>query len=144
MKRFVTKAILSMLSPAMLLGAFLLLHPSTAAAQDQDVKVIEVSAKKYEFSGSPIHIKKGTKVQLKVTSTDREHGVKLSVIADGAPSNSAPGLIVTSPQECVKVKKGETQTIEFVAQTPGTYSFKCCVDCGIGHHHMKGQIIVDE
>ena len=142
MKRFVTKAILSMLSPAMLLGAFLLLHPSTTAAQD--VKVIEMSAKKYEFSGSPIHIKKGTKVQLKVTSTDREHGVKLSVVADGAPSNSAPGLIVTCPQECVKVKKGETQTIEFVAQTPGTYSFKCCVDCGMGHHHMKGQIIVDE
>ena len=144
MKQFTLKATLSMLSPAMLLGAFLLLHPSATAAQDQDVKVIEMSAKKYEFSGSPLHIKKGTKVQLKVTSTDREHGVKLSVIADGAPSNSAPGLIVTSLQECVKVKKGETQTIEFVARTPGTYSFKCCVDCGIGHHHMKGQIIVDE
>ena len=32
--------------------------------------------------------------------------------------------------------------IEFVAQSLGTYSFKCCHTCGLGHKGMKGQIIV--
>jgi heme/copper-type cytochrome/quinol oxidase subunit 2 len=138
---------LSILRPIFFLCVFLLLHPASAVihAQDaQEVKVIQIDAKKYEFSGSPLHIKKGTKVQLKVTATDREHGVKITGIPDGGDSNTPQGLILASPQECWKIKKGETATIEFVAKTSGTYTFKCCVDCGLGHHRMKGQIIVDE
>ena len=50
----------------------------------------------------------------------------------------------TSAEECWKIKKQETVMIEFVAQTPGTYTIKCCVECGMGHGHMKGKIIVDE
>lgn len=144
MKRIRTKTILSMLSPAILLTLLVLSQPIPVAAQDQPAQAIEMTAKKYEFSGSPLHIKKGAKVQLKVTAADHDHGVKLSVIPDGAAANSPAGLILTSPQECWKIKKGESAIIEFVAQTPGTYSFKCCVDCGMGHRHMKGQIIVDE
>jgi heme/copper-type cytochrome/quinol oxidase subunit 2 len=137
----------SIFRTAFLLSVFLLLRPASAivhAQAPQEVKVIQVDAKKYEFSGSPLHIKKGTRVELKVTATDREHGVKLSVLPDGADPKTPPGLVLTSSQECWKIKKGETATIDFVAQTPGTYSFKCCVDCGLGHHRMKGQIIVDE
>jgi len=115
-----------------------------AQAQDQNVQVIDMTAKKYDFPPSPVHVKKGQKVQLKITSTDRDHGVKIPLVPDGADPKGAPGLTFTSPQECWKIKKQETVTIEFVAQTPGTYTFKCCVDCGMGHRHMKGQIIVDE
>jgi cytochrome c oxidase subunit II len=115
-----------------------------AQAQDQNVQVIDMTAKKYDFPPSPVHVKKGQKVQLKITSTDRDHGVKISATPDGTKSNSAPGLIFTSPEECWKIKKQETVMIEFVAQTPGTYTIKCCVECGMGHGHMKGKIIVDE
>ena len=113
-------------------------------AQDQNVQVIDMTAKKYVFPPSPVHVKKGQKVQLKITSTDRDHGVKIPLVPDGADPKGAPGLIFTSPEECWKIKKQETVSIEFVAHTPGTYTFKCCVDCGMGHRHMKGQIIVDE
>jgi len=113
-------------------------------AQDQNVQVIDMTAKKYDFPPSPVHVKKGQKVQLKITSTDRDHGVKIPLVPDGADPKGAPGLIFTSPEECWKIKKQETVSIEFVAHTPGTYTIKCCVDCGMGHRHMKGQIIVDE
>ena len=113
-------------------------------AQDQNVQVIDMTATKYDFPPSPVHVKKGQKVQLKITSTDRDHGVKIPLVPDGADPKGAPGLIFTSPEECWKIKKQETVSIEFVAHTPGTYTFKCCVDCGMGHRHMKGQIIVDE
>jgi len=114
-----------------------------ALAQEQKVQVIELTAKKYEYSGSPIHVKAGTKVQLKITATDHDHGFKMNPTPDGVDSNGSAGLVFSSPQECWQLKKGETSTIEFLAQTPGTYTFKCCHTCGLGHHGMKGQLVVE-
>lgn len=116
---------------------------SSVAAQDQNAQVIEITAKKYEYSNSPIHVKAGTKVQLKITATDHDHGFKIATVPDGAQPKGAEGLIFTSAQDCWQLKKGETTTIEFLAQTPGTYTFKCCHACGLGHKGMKGQIVVD-
>lgn len=112
--------------------------------QDQNAQVINMMAKKYEFNPSPLHVKKGQKIQLRITATDHDHGFKLSVFPDGADRKGTPGIVLADPQDCWKIKKGETATIEFVAQTAGTYSFKCCVDCGLGHRRMKGEIVVDE
>jgi heme/copper-type cytochrome/quinol oxidase subunit 2 len=113
-------------------------------AQDQNVQVIELAAKKYEYSPSPVHVKAGTKVQLKITATDHDHGFKIGAVPDDAQANGTAGLILTSPQDCWQLKKGETTTtIEFLAQTAGTYTFRCCHTCGLGHRGMKGQIVVD-
>ena len=116
---------------------------SLAQGQGQETQVIELSAKKYEYSPSPVHLKAGAKVQLKITATDHDHGFKIATTPDGAEGNSQPGLVFASPQDCWLLKKGETTTIEFLAQTPGTYSFKCCHSCGLGHRGMKSQIVVD-
>jgi cytochrome c oxidase subunit II len=112
-------------------------------AQNQNALVIEVTAKKYEYSISPVHVKIGTKVQLKITATDHDHGFKIAAFPDGALPSGAAGLIFTSAQDCWQLKKGETTTIDFLAQTAGTYTFKCCHTCGLGHRGMKGQIVVD-
>ena len=44
----------------------------------------------------------------------------------------------------LKIKKGETATVEYKAEKPGTVEFRCCVRCGLGHGRMKGKIIVKE
>lgn len=119
------------------------LHPLSGFAQDQQVQVIELKAKKYEFLPSPVHVKAGTKVQLKITALDHDHGFRIAVDPDGAKLSDKPGLGLISPQDCVQLKKGETTTIEFMAQTPGTYLFWCCHTCGLGHKGMKSQLIVD-
>lgn len=121
----------------------LLCMPTALRGQDQNVQVIEVTAKKYEFSPSPIHVKAGTKVQLKITAIDHDHGFALTGLPEGAKKGDKPGLVVSSPQDCVQLKKGKTTVIEFVAQTPGTYPFHCCHVCGLGHKKMKSEIIVD-
>jgi cytochrome c oxidase subunit 2 len=108
--------------------------PGSAPQADQNVKVIEMTAKKYEFSPSPVHVKAGTKVQLKISSLDRKHGIKIEAYPDGSDKKGDPGLVFSSKEECF---------VEFVAKTPGTYSFKCCVHCGLGHGGMKGQLIVE-
>lgn len=125
------------------LFAMLFSPSSLAQGQDQGTQVIELTAKKYEYSPSPVHVKAGTKVELKITATDHDHGFKIATVPDGSEPNNKPGLVLVSLQECWQLKKGETTTIEFLAQTPGTYAFKCCHTCGIGHRGMKGQIIVD-
>lgn len=130
--------------PASVLAfAIFLLLPGSASAQIQDVQIIEITAKKYEYSASPIHVKSGTKVQLKITATDHDHGFKIATVPDGALTNGAAGLVFTSPQDCWQLKKGETTTIEFLAQASGTYTFRCCHTCGVGHRGMKSQIVVD-
>lgn len=123
-----------------LVGGLLQMRP--AVAQDQQVQVIELTAKKYEYSPVPIHVKAGTKVQLKITAVDHDHGFKVTTIATG-DSSGKPGLVLTSPQDCWQLKKGTTTTIEFVAQTPGTYPFKCCHVCGLGHGGMHSEIVVE-
>ena len=111
---------------------------------DQDVQVIEVAAKKYEYTPSPIRVKRGVKVRLRITSLDKTHGFKINLSPDGSDKKNDSGLIFSSNNDdCFKLEKGLPTVVEFVARTPGTYSFHCCNRCGIGHGGMKGQIVVE-
>jgi len=113
-------------------------------APNGNVQVINMTAKKYVFTPSPIHVKKGTRVELRITAIDHRHGFKINIYPDGGSTKGAPGLEFTSPKDCWTLQKGQTVTIDFVARTPGHYPFKCCKFCGFGHMGMKGELIVDE
>ena len=114
-----------------------------APGATEGAQIIDVSAKKYEFNPSPIRVKQGTRVQLKITATDHVHGFRITEFPDGGDAKGKPGLVFSSPQDCRRIEKGQTETIEFVAQTPGKYPFKCCVHCGWEHRAMKGELIVE-
>jgi cytochrome c oxidase subunit II len=120
-----------------------MVRPGTASQADANTKVIELSAKKYEFSPSEIRVPKGTRVELKVHSVDEPHGVKLDVYPEGAKDKSTPGLVFDHPDENGKVTKGTDQVLDFLARAPGTYDFKCAKFCGFGHDRMKGKLIVE-
>jgi cytochrome c oxidase subunit 2 len=109
------------------------------------VKVIEISAKKYEFTPSEIRVKKGERVQLKIHSVDTTHGAKLELYPEGQKDKSTPpGLKFTEPDQNGKVQKDVDQVIEFVAVEAGTYDIKCAKLCGMGHGRMKAKLIVEE
>lgn len=112
---------------------------------DQAAQVIEMTARKYEFSPSQVHVKLGVKVQLKITAIDRDHGFTLVRNPMGNDSSPHPGLVFTSPvgSDGWKLNKGKETTIEFVARVPGTYEFNCSLVCGLHHGRMKGLLIVD-
>lgn len=114
-----------------------------SAGATEGVQVIDVSAKKYEFNPSPIRVRQGSRVQLKITATDHVHGFRITEFPDGTDTKGKAGLVFSSPQDCRRIEKGHTETIEFVALTPGTYPFKCCVHCGWDHRAMKGELIVE-
>jgi len=109
--------------------------------------VIEVVAKTFEFMPNEIHVKAGERVQIKLSSADRAHGLKLNLYPEGATEDGKPGLIFDQPQSDAKVEKHKDRVIEFVASRPGTYDFKCSVPCsmmGHGHDRMTGKLIVEE
>ena len=114
-----------------------------SAASAEGVQVITVTAKKYEFAPSPIRVKQGTKVRLNITAVDHAHGFKISPVPEGGETGGEPSLVFSSPQDCTKIEKGRTATVEFTAQKAGTYHFRCCVVCGFHHHSMKSELIVE-
>jgi cytochrome c oxidase subunit 2 len=116
-------------------GCFLLLlaggvavHHGRAqsAAEPQSTQEVQMTAKKYEFSPSTVEVAAGTKIIFKIKALDRSHGFEIEGVKDS----------------CVKIKKGETATVEYLAEKPGTVEFRCCSYCGFGHGGMKGKIVI--
>lgn len=106
--------------------------------------VIHVTAQKYHFDPSPIHVSDGATVELHIMAVDHAHGFLANIYPDRAAATPvSPALVFTHPQNCWKIEKGQEVVIEFVARRPGTYAFRCCNFCGFGHLGMKGEIIVD-
>jgi cytochrome c oxidase subunit 2 len=118
-------------------------QPLRAQVGNPGVQVIEVTAKKYEYNPSTIRVKKGTKIELKIHALDKTHGFKISQYPDGSDGKGAPGLVFTNFQDGWKIEKDNDTVIDFTANEPGTYSFKCSIFCGFGHMHMKGELIVE-
>jgi cytochrome c oxidase subunit II len=95
---------------------------ASAAVQPQ---VIEITAKKYEFSPSQVTLKKGQPVILRLTSTDRIHGFMsraLKVDTDITP--------------------GKTTYIAITPAADGTFMVICDHYCGTGHGNMKMKVTV--
>jgi cytochrome c oxidase subunit 2 len=87
---------------------------------------IKVTAKKFAFVPSAIHVKKGDHLKLVITATDHDHGFKLEAF-----------------QIDQLLKKGEATTVEFTADRAGTFPFECSHFCGLGHKKMKGALVVE-
>ena len=96
----------------------------TLAAQ-QAPRVIEVKAKKYDFDPAIIEVQQGERVVLRVTSTDRLHGIGIKKFGVDR-----------------EVPKGKTVDVEFVASEAGTFPVICTEDCGKGHDDMTGTLVV--
>src|SRR5947209_6339775 len=105
----------------------LLLATLLAAAGPDNVpeRVIQVTAKKFEFSPATIELQVGVPVVLELRSTDRKHGF------------AAPDLNVD-----VQADTGGVTRVRIVPDKAGTFEFHCSVFCGSGHEEMTGLIVV--
>jgi cytochrome c oxidase subunit II len=90
-------------------------------------KVIEISAKKFEFTPSQITLKKGEPVILRLSSSDRVHGFM-----------SKPLKIDTD----IPADKSEDVTV--TPETAGDFTVICDHYCGTGHGNMKMKVTVVE
>lgn len=92
-----------------------------------NLKVIEITAKKFEFSPSEITLKKGEPVILRLTSSDRVHGFM-----------SKPLKIDTD------IPDDATKDVAVTPDAAGDFTIICDHYCGIGHGSMKMKVTVVE
>lgn len=90
-------------------------------------KVIEISAKKFEFTPAQITLKKGEPVILRLHSSDRVHGFM-----------SKPLKIDTD------IPNDRAEDIALTPDSAGDFTVICDHYCGTGHGGMKMTITVVE
>lgn len=96
------------------------------ARADQSRRVVEISAKRFEFTPNQITLKKGQSVTLRLTSQDVKHGFfvkRLNLDADIVP--------------------GKATDVTFTPQTAGKFTSVCDNFCGVGHGDMRMTIVVE-
>jgi cytochrome c oxidase subunit II len=121
-RRFTISLIAGVAAAALVVSVF------AACAIAGDAKqVIQISAKKFEYTPNTIILKKGVPVVLELTSSDSMHGF------------NCPGLGIRSDIEPNKVNR-----LEFVPDNVGSFPFHCDNFCGSGHDRMTGTIVVNE
>jgi cytochrome c oxidase subunit II len=117
--RFVAVSVAAAICIMIIISAF-------AIAADTE-QVIQITAKRFEYSPKDITVKKGVPVVLEFKSLDRLHGF------------DCPSLGIRSDIPPQKVT-----TLRFVPQKVGTFPFHCDNFCGSGHEGMTGTITVTE
>ena len=90
-------------------------------------KVIEITAKKFEFTPNEITLKKGEPVILRLTTTDRVHGFM-----------SKPLKIDTD------IPADKTADVPVTPDSAGNFTVICDHYCGTGHGNMKMKVTVVE
>jgi cytochrome c oxidase subunit II len=90
-------------------------------------KVIEITAKKFEFTPSQITLKKGEPVILRLSSSDRVHGFM-----------SKPLKIDTD------IPADKSEDVAVTPDTAGDFTVICDHYCGTGHGNMKMKVTVVE
>lgn len=107
-------------------GAFL----GTALSSGKDAgkeQIVQVTAKRFNFTPSEIVVKKGQPVVLEITSLDFVHGFNV------------PSLKLR-----VDLPPGQVTRVRFTPERAGEYPFLCDNFCGAGHEEMQGRIVVKE
>ncbi len=117
------KRALPILGAALLVGACSSHGSPTPPAGE---RVVHVTARKFEYSPSEIHLKKGEPVVLELVSLDRVHGFE------------APELGLAT-----QIHPEAPALLHFVPRKEGRFPFHCSVFCGEGHEDMTGEIVVD-
>jgi len=88
-------------------------------------RTFQVDARQYAYSPSELQVNQGDTVTIQLFSTDVVHG-----------------LYVDDYDISVEADPGQTSTLTFIADRPGSFRFRCNVTCGAMHPFMIGKLTV--
>jgi heme/copper-type cytochrome/quinol oxidase subunit 2 len=88
-------------------------------------RTFRISARQYAYSPSELHVNPGDMVTFELVSTDVVHG-----------------LYVDGYGVSVEADPGQTSTLTFIADRPGSFRFRCNITCGAMHPFMIGELRV--
>lgn len=105
-----------------LVVAFAPLPVSSIAPQE---RAFRVEAGQFSYSPSELSVNSGDTITIELVSTDAVHG-----------------LYVDGYDISVEADPGQTRTLTFVADKPGSFRFRCNITCGAMHPFMIGKLTV--
>jgi heme/copper-type cytochrome/quinol oxidase subunit 2 len=105
-----------------LVVAFAPLPVQSIAPQE---RTFQIEAGQFAYSPSELKVNPGDTVTIQLVSTDVVHG-----------------LYVDGYDISVEADPGQTTTLTFIADKPGSFRFRCNVTCGAMHPFMIGKLIV--
>lgn len=105
-----------------LVVAFAPLPVPTIAPQE---RTFQIDARQFAYSPSELKVNPGDTVNIQLVSTDVVHG-----------------LYVDGYDVSIEADPGQTSTLTFVADKPGSFRFRCNVTCGAMHPFMIGKLTV--
>ena len=88
---------------------------------------VRIEASQFSYSPSIVSVERGDTVTLELISTDVVHG-----------------LYVDGYGVSVQADPGQTKSVTFVADQPGSFRFRCNVTCGAMHPFMIGKLQVGQ
>jgi len=109
------------------LGAFIVAFAPVPAISHPrpTTRTIRVEASQYSYSPSIVDVNPGDTVTFELVSTDVVHG-----------------LYVDGYGMSVQADPGQTKTLTFTANRPGSFRIRCNVTCGAMHPFMIGKLNV--
>jgi heme/copper-type cytochrome/quinol oxidase subunit 2 len=105
-----------------LLVAFVSLPVPAVPPQE---RTFRIDARQFAYSPSELRVNAGDTITFQLVSTDVVHG-----------------LYVDGYDISVEADPGQTTTLTFVADRPGSFRFRCNVTCGAMHPFMIGKLTV--
>ena len=88
-------------------------------------RTFRIEAGQFAYSPSELQVNPGDTVTIRLVSTDVVHG-----------------LYVDGYDVSVEADPGQTRTLSFIADKPGSFRFRCNVTCGAMHPFMIGKLNV--
>ena len=98
----------------------------SAAEGEAQVRVVEIHAKRFEFTPREVTLKRGEPVKLRLTSEDVTHGFFQRALKIDA-----------------EIVPGKVTEIAITPEKAGRYTTICDHFCGSGHGNMKMTIVVE-
>jgi heme/copper-type cytochrome/quinol oxidase subunit 2 len=88
-------------------------------------RTFRIDARQFAYSPSELKVNAGDTVTIQLVSTDVVHG-----------------LYVDDYNISVEADPGQSATLTFVADKPGSFRFRCNITCGAMHPFMIGKLTV--
>ena len=88
-------------------------------------RIFRIDARQFAYSPSELKVNAGDTVTIQLVSTDVVHG-----------------LYVDDYDISVEADPGQSATLTFVADKPGSFRFRCNITCGAMHPFMIGKLTV--
>jgi cytochrome c oxidase subunit 2 len=106
-------------------GLVVVFAPLPVPAIAPQTRILRVEARQFAYSPAGLRVNPGDTVILRLVSTDVVHG-----------------LYIDGYDVSVEADPGQTATLIFTADKPGSFRFRCNVICGAMHPFMIGKLTV--